>query len=185
MASKSINGVLQHVRLLAAVQTGRALPDHELLTRFVEQKDEAAFTVLIERHGPMVLGVCQRALRHAQDAEDACQATFLVFARKAGSLRKSDSLGSWLHGIACRIAANLKRQQARRLKREKRAAALDANPDAAANWHEVQAILWPVFFQSLRNVSSPMSVRGWEIRARSTDGGTVATSAPISAAAFT
>ena len=89
MAKKALNGVLQHVRLLAAVQTGRALSDQELLRRFVDQKDEAAFTVLIERHGPMVLGVCQRALHHAQDAEDACQATFLVFARKAGSMRRN------------------------------------------------------------------------------------------------
>jgi RNA polymerase sigma factor (sigma-70 family) len=142
MATKSINGVLQHVRALAAVQVGRALTDRELLQRFVEQNDEAAFTVLIERHGPLVLGVCQRALRHSHDAEDACQATFLVFARKAGSIRKTASLGSWLHGVACRIAGNLKRQKARRQKRERQAAAPSAHSlDAAANWQDVETVL--------------------------------------------
>src|SRR5205085_10440213 len=99
------------------------------------------FTVLIERHGPMVLGVCRRLLQHAQDAEDACQATFLVFARKAGSIRKSASLGSWLHGIACRVAANLKRQRLRRQKREQRATPPAPPGDAAVHWHEVQAVL--------------------------------------------
>src|SRR5438128_4698200 len=142
MATKSLNGILQHVRVLAAVQTDRALTDQELLERFVTQKDEAAFTVLIERHGPMVLGVCRRALKQSQDAEDACQATFLVFARKAASIRKTASLGSWLHGIACRISTNLKRQQARRRKREKQAALPPAPPDGAStNWLEAQAIL--------------------------------------------
>jgi RNA polymerase sigma factor (sigma-70 family) len=87
----------------------------------------------------MVLGVCQRALKHAQDAEDACQATFLVFARKAGSLRKSASLSSWLHGIACRISANLKRQKARQRRREQQANVSQA--DIAANWQEAQTIL--------------------------------------------
>src|ERR1700677_1445309 len=98
MAKTALRGVLQRVRMLAAMQTGRALSDADLLGRFIEQHDEAAFTVLVERHGPMVLGVCRRALRHSQDAEDACQATFLVFARKAASIRKSAALGSWLHG---------------------------------------------------------------------------------------
>jgi RNA polymerase sigma factor (sigma-70 family) len=142
MATKSLNDVLHHVRVLAAVQIGRALTDRDLLQRFIEQNDEAAFTVLIERHGPMVLGVCQRALRHAHDAEDACQATFLVFARKAGSIRKTGSLGSWLHGVACRIAGNLKRQKARRQKRERQAAVPSAqSQDAAANWQDVQTVL--------------------------------------------
>src|SRR5438067_7113803 len=139
MAKKSLNGVLQHVRVLAAVQTDRALSDQVLLDRFVGQSDEAAFTVLIERHGPMVLGVCRRALKHSQDAEDACQATFLVFARKAGSIRKTASLGSWLHGIASRIAANLKRQQVRRQRREKQVALPPAQPDVASTyWKEAQ-----------------------------------------------
>jgi RNA polymerase sigma factor (sigma-70 family) len=167
MATKSINGVLQHVRALAAVQVGRALTDRELLQRFVEQNDEAAFTVLIERHGPMVLGVCQRALRHSHDAEDACQATFLVFARKAGSIRKTASLGSWLHGVACRIAGNLKRQKARRQKRERRAAAPSAQThDAAANWHDVQTVLDEELQQLPDRYRAPLHLCYWEGKTR-------------------
>src|SRR5580704_12477281 len=104
MGRQSLNGVLQHLRTMAAVQTTRGLSDCELLERFLKGHDEAAFTVLIERHGSMVLGVCRRALPNFHDAEDACQATFLVLARKAASVRKKPSLSSWLHGVACRVA---------------------------------------------------------------------------------
>ncbi len=97
MANKSLNGVLQHICKLAAVQSARELADQELLHRFVAGKDEAAFTVLVQRHGPMILGVCRRMLGSAHDAEDACQASFLVLAQKAASIRKTTSLSSWLH----------------------------------------------------------------------------------------
>src|ERR1700727_1267611 len=107
MPKKSLDGALQHLRTMAAVLTYRELSDRDLLERFVAARDEAAFTVLIERHGPMALGVCRRALSNFHDAEDACQATFLVLARKATTLRKKASLGSWLHGVACRVAAKL------------------------------------------------------------------------------
>src|SRR5436305_13255306 len=114
MAKQSLNSVLQDLRKAAAVQSYRGLPDRELLERFVGAREEAAFTVLIERHGPMVLGVCRRALPNFHDAEDACQATFLALARKAASVRKKASLSSWLHGVASRVAANQKRVYARR-----------------------------------------------------------------------
>src|SRR6516162_6874048 len=98
MANKSLDIVLQRLRQFAAVQTARELSDHELLKQFVAGKDQTAFAILVGRHGPMVLGVCRRALRNAHDAEDACQATFLVLARRATRIRKTTSLGSWLHG---------------------------------------------------------------------------------------
>src|SRR5262249_23551457 len=79
-------------------------PDQELLSHFVNARDEAAFAALVERHGPMVLAVCRRSLRNAHDAEDACQAVFLVLARKAASIRKRESLSSWLYGVAVRVA---------------------------------------------------------------------------------
>ena len=166
MAKKSLNGVLHHVRILAALQTDRALGDPELLQRFVERHDEAAFTVLIERHGPMVLGVCRRALQHAQDAEDACQATFLVFARKAGSIRKKASLGSWLHGIACRVAANLRRQRIRRQKREQRAAAPAATGETALHWHEVQTVLDEELQHLPERLRAPLLLCYWEGKTR-------------------
>jgi RNA polymerase sigma factor (sigma-70 family) len=142
MAEQALHRVMRRVRNLAAVQTYRQLADCELLDRFVEARDEAAFTALIERHGPMVLGVCRRALPSFHDAEDACQATLLVLARKAASVRKKTSLASWLHGVACRVAANLKRDYSRRNDREHR---LDApapkDPAAEVTWREVQTIL--------------------------------------------
>jgi RNA polymerase sigma factor (sigma-70 family) len=142
MARQSLNGVLQHIRKVAAVPACRGLSERELLERFVDTHDEAAFTVLIERHGPMVLGVCRRALPNVHDAEDACQATFLVLARKADSVRKKTSLSSWLHGVACRVAADLKRSHARRKSRERGVDALaPKDPAAEVSWREIQAIL--------------------------------------------
>lgn len=142
MAKKSLNGVLRHIRQLAAVQTSRAESDRQLLERFIAANDESAFTVLVERHGPMVQGVCRRALANVHDAEDACQATFLVLARKAGSIRKKRSISSWLHGVACRVAANLKREQARRVRRERSVPKPEVVDDGAeVTWREVQAVL--------------------------------------------
>jgi RNA polymerase sigma factor (sigma-70 family) len=115
----------------------------------------------------MVLGVCRRALKHPQDAEDACQATFLVFARKAGAIRKTASLGSWLHGIACRISANLKRQQARRQKRERQAALAPARPDgASANWEEAQTILDEELGRLPERYRAPLLLCYWEGKTR-------------------
>ena len=142
MARQPLNGVLQHLRKVAAVHTDRELSDRALLDRFLASRDESAFTVLIERHGPMVLGVCRRSLPNLHDAEDACQATFLVLARKAASVRKKSSLGSWLHGVACRVAANLKRDHARRKAREREVGAkAPMDPAAEVTWREVQTIL--------------------------------------------
>ncbi len=84
------------------------LSDAELLARFVRREDaessEAAFATLVDRHGPMVLGVCRRMLGDVHDAADAFQAVFLVLARKAPSVRVEDSLGRWLHGVSVRVA---------------------------------------------------------------------------------
>src|SRR5262249_24912815 len=78
--------------------------DSELLGRFRAGGDEAAFTALVKRHGPMVLGVSHRVLRHRQDAEDAFQATFLVLARKAGAIGDPATLANWLYGVAYRTS---------------------------------------------------------------------------------
>src|SRR5262249_1081063 len=80
----------RHVRQLAAVHLGAELPGRLLLERFVRRREEAAFAALVRRHGAVVWGVCRRVLRQEQDAEDAFQATFLVLARKAGSLRRPE-----------------------------------------------------------------------------------------------
>ena len=75
---------------------------------------EAAFEVLVRRHGPMVLRVCRNVLKDWNDAEDAFQATFLVLARRCGSIRRRDSVESWLFGVACRVAARARVEAARR-----------------------------------------------------------------------
>src|SRR5262245_14187245 len=90
MPDGQLRGVLAHVRGLLAAGHDRAVTDRELLDHFVSRREEAAFAALLERHGAMVLGVCRRILRDTHDAEDACQAAFLVLARKAGSVRKRD-----------------------------------------------------------------------------------------------
>jgi RNA polymerase sigma factor (sigma-70 family) len=128
--------------MVAAVHAYRDLADGELLERFVKGSDESAFTVLIERYGASVLGVCRRALGNLHDAEDVCQATFLVLARKASSIRKGTSIASWLHGVACRVAGRFKRDRARRQCRERETEAR-APKDAGSevSWREAQTIL--------------------------------------------
>lgn len=89
-----------------------ALSDRELLKRFAQRHEEAAFAALLRRHGPMVLSVCWRVLRHSQDAEDAFQATFLVMIKKAAQLRKPELLANWLYGVAYRTALHARQRAA-------------------------------------------------------------------------
>ena len=113
MAANALENMMSRLRSLASLQQAGQLQDRELLERFIQQHDEAAFTAIVERHAGMVLQVCRGVLRHHQDAEDACQATFLVLVRKASSIRKLHSLASWLHGVAFRIALKLRGKIAR------------------------------------------------------------------------
>jgi RNA polymerase sigma factor (sigma-70 family) len=95
-------------RLLTRLRRLSAPPgpasDEVLLDRFARLRDEDAFAALLARHGPMVHNTCRRVLRDANDVDDAFQATFLVLARKAGSLRRPEALGGWLYGVASRVA---------------------------------------------------------------------------------
>ncbi len=107
------------------------LSDAELLDRFVTQERdvaEVAFAALIQRHGPMVQGVCRRVLTDPADADDAFQATFLLLVRKAGSVRVGDSLGRWLYGVSRKVAARARTNRTLRLRRE-RAAPVPDQPD--------------------------------------------------------
>lgn len=104
-------------------------PDAALVAHFAATKDAAAFAELVRRHGPLVFGVCRRVTGHSQDAEDAFQATFLVLAKKAGSLRNPALLGNWLYGVAYRVAWRAKRSALRRKRRE---VAVSALPEVSA-----------------------------------------------------
>src|SRR5216683_242248 len=115
MANAQLSLVLRHIRKLAG--DGNAT-DRQLLHRFATQHEEAAFEMLVERHGPVVLGVCRRVLRHEHDAEDVFQATFLTLARRASSIRKPESLGCWLYGVASRLALKVRASAAKRHRSE-------------------------------------------------------------------
>jgi RNA polymerase sigma factor (sigma-70 family) len=103
MAPEPLRSLLRGLRRLGEC-AGVALSDAELLDRFVRQRDEAAFEVLVWRHGPLVLGVCRRLLRHEQDIEDAFQATFLALVRKAHTIVKREAVSAWLYRVAYRVA---------------------------------------------------------------------------------
>jgi RNA polymerase sigma factor (sigma-70 family) len=141
MAEAVPSPVLQAVRRVVEDQRAKELPDQELLRRFTALRDEAAFHTLLRRHGPMVFGVCRALLPSEPDAEDAFQATFLVFARKAGSIRRSASLGSWLHGVAYRTARKARAAFARRQKHEGRALPRGATSPEDWSWREVQRVV--------------------------------------------
>lgn len=122
MTRNHLEKALQQLRQLLDPARAEGPTDAQLLARFLATREEDAFATLVARHGPMVLGVCRRILRHTQDAEDAMQATFLVLARKASSVANHQSLGSWLYRVAYRIALEAKARNDKRRKREKQLA---------------------------------------------------------------
>jgi RNA polymerase sigma factor (sigma-70 family) len=89
------------------IPTGDSCSDADLLARFARSRDEAAFELLVWRHGAMVLSACRRVLHHDQDAEDAFQAVFLVLAKKSRTVARGSALPAWLHRVAVRIATRL------------------------------------------------------------------------------
>jgi RNA polymerase sigma factor (sigma-70 family) len=125
MARHTGEAVLQLIHS-AANSGGYAVNDRDLLRRFVEQQDQTAFAALVRRHTEMVLGVCRRALPTVQDAEDACQATFLVLAQKARAHRWQPSVANWLFTTARHVARNALAAARRRARREARAAVPEA-----------------------------------------------------------
>jgi RNA polymerase sigma factor (sigma-70 family) len=142
MASRSSQAILAHVHRVAGSCARSEQTDVQLLSHFIESGNEAAFTAMIERHGPMVRDLCRRLLRQESDADDVFQATFLVLLRKAPSIRKYTSLGSWLYGVAYRLACKANRRIARETERENVAVMEHQHdPSIEASWREMWTIL--------------------------------------------
>jgi RNA polymerase sigma-70 factor (ECF subfamily) len=141
MAAVQLDSVMRHVRRSVRPDTADRT-DGQLLACFIDQRDEAAFEALVRRHGPMVYGVCHRAVGNHHDAEDAFQAAFLVLARKASSIRPRERLASWLHGVALRTALKAKAMTAKRRLREKQVMEMP-EPEATqqGHWRDLQPLL--------------------------------------------
>jgi HlyD family secretion protein len=144
------NGVrgsaLRQIHALYSVGTLAGLGDGPLLERFATlrgEEAELAFAALMARHGPMVLRVCRRVLRDEHDAHDAFQATWLVLARKAGSLRDRGSVGNWLFGVASRVSLDARASSSRRRLHEQRYAEsqTDQAPADDRDAHDLGAVL--------------------------------------------
>jgi RNA polymerase sigma factor (sigma-70 family) len=138
MATAQLDTLMRHLKGLA---TGRQRTDRQLLDDFAARRDEAAFAALLSRHGPMVLRVCRRVLRHEQDAEDAFQATFLVLARNTAMIRQRETLAGWLCGVAYRTAVKAKRSATRRRNHEAKVRGRTSPLAPSPTWDDVQAVL--------------------------------------------
>jgi RNA polymerase sigma-70 factor (ECF subfamily) len=138
MAGARLVGLLRYVRALTGTAGAGDRSDGDLLGQFVARRDEGAFAALLGRHGALVLGVCRQVLGDEQDAEDAFQATFLVLARKAGTIRQQDSLAAWLHRVAVNLCRTTLEATARRRTHERQVAlmaqAIPAQDEAPRDW---------------------------------------------------
>jgi DNA-directed RNA polymerase specialized sigma24 family protein len=134
MPKGQLNTVVRYLRRIVGPQKNGGLSDAQLLEQVVTRHDQAAFEVLVWRHGPMVMGVCRRVLRHAEDAEDAFQATFLTLARKATSFRKRESLVGWLYRVAYRIALQARAAAAKRSAQEQQGLDLAEMESPVEGW---------------------------------------------------
>src|SRR5262245_9842382 len=130
MAHEALALVLRRLRRWVGVGPAEDESDSQLLEQFAARQDEAAFATLMQRHGPLVLSVCRRMLSDLDEVDDVFQATFVVLVRRAASLRREGSLGSWLYGVAYRIALKARARGARRRAREPQAEAMNHEPPA-------------------------------------------------------
>ena len=129
MATAARFGIIKYLRQTRIRQESGTLTDAQLLECFLNQREEAAFEALLQRHGPMVLGVCRRVLKNGHDAEDAFQATFLVLLRKAASIVPRERVANWLYGVAYRTALAARTAAAKQRAKERETAKPEAVED--------------------------------------------------------
>jgi RNA polymerase sigma factor (sigma-70 family) len=149
LVTTQLDPLIHHLRQFARSHEPAAKTDGQLLESFVARRDESAFAALVRRHGPMVLGVCRRVLRNYHDAEDAFQATFLVLARKARSVRPAERVANFLHGVAYRTALKVKSMTAKKQARERQVIEL---PEIEAPRNDYWRDLRPVLDQELNGL---------------------------------
>lgn len=131
----NLGPVLVHLRKLLHRDT--LSTDKDLLQRFTSAKDETAFSSLMDRYGPLVMGVAHRVLHDDHDAEDVFQATFIMLVRKAASLDGRSPLATWLHTVAFNLALDAKKRSGIRKAREKEAASMVEQQSSTAAWNEI------------------------------------------------
>jgi RNA polymerase sigma factor (sigma-70 family) len=160
-SSRSSGELVGQIRTLYRLGAVGTVSDRQLLDHFLDRTDpevsEAACGELIERHGPMVLSLCERLLGATQDAEDAFQATFLVLVRKARSIRNPDALGSWLFGIATRVAMQARvgaSQRRRQIERLVQRCPDRFEPAALDEIHETEPA-WPELYEEIDRLPEP------------------------------
>ena len=158
MATSQTGEVTQHLRKMMLLREGAGLTDGQLLEDYISRRDEAALAALVRRHAPTVWGVCRRMLHNYHDAEDAFQATFLVFARKATSITSPELLANWLYGVAYQTALNVRTTVARRRARERQVAEMP-EPEAVPQdlWHDLQAVLDQELSRLPTSIGLPLS----------------------------
>jgi RNA polymerase sigma factor (sigma-70 family) len=157
---------LRKLRRIVVAQSPSQLADDELLRQFIYERDEASFATLVRRHGPMVLSVCRNVLHHQQDAEDVFQATFLLLARKADTIRKQQSLSSWLHGVAYRLALKMRTQKSRRQDRERSAPLPSSTESDDLTVRELRVILHEELNRLPEKYRAPLLLCYWEGKTR-------------------
>src|SRR5258708_5352297 len=138
MMTGQLAPVLRYIRRMSGTAADDS--DRALLERFAGQRDEEAFAALVRRHGPMVLGVCQRVLHDRHAADDAFQAVFLLLVRRAGSLRGPEGAGPWLQGVARRVAGKARSLGLRRRQEPLPAAPAPPAPDDLV-WRDLRPVL--------------------------------------------
>src|SRR5262245_61701258 len=143
MSHGTLGTLLGHVQRIAGADLADGLTDRQLLERFTSRREPAALAALVRRHGRLVLSACRQVLTNEADVEDAFQATFLVLLRKAGTTCWRVSVGSWLFGVAHRIAVRARAETGKRRRRENEASARRAEAVEAADlsWAEACAVL--------------------------------------------
>jgi RNA polymerase sigma factor (sigma-70 family) len=141
VATASLSIFLKQLTQGMAAETWNAETDRRLVEQFLARREEAAFDAIVRRHGAMVYRVCWRVLGQLQDTEDAFQATFLLLAQKLPTVRKRDSLASWLHGVAHRVALQAKGKATRRRRHEQRATRTQVGQPADLSAEELLAVL--------------------------------------------